>query len=787
MRGSLIVVFSSGLLAGCFSPPPVPICRVLCEGSECPPGSTCGEDDFCHPPGHTALCPPVAPAASRIVLGARHTCMLNSDDTLWCWGANDKGQLGSPAGLRTNVPLQVDTQDVSEWELVAAGAEHTCAIASAEGSLWCWGKDEDGQLGDGTPGVYRQLPAPVEGGPTERWSGAAAGGYHTCGISAGSMWCWGFDYSGQLGDGPNAADKPNPTPVAGGFTDWLSVTAGDVHTCGIRVGGRLYCWGGGDHGQLGLDDIEPRDAPTPVPGPGGRTWLQVSAGMEHTCAILDDQTLWCWGDNGQGETGQPLTVGLYDIPTLVDDTYQWVRVVAGRAHSCGQTDDDRIFCWGFDEWGALGDGPVQSSDPILRQVDPASSWTLVATGAASQHTCGRKSDGSYWCWGDDGDGQLGDAVFVDKHSPERIGSQVWNEVSTTREHTCGVRTDGTLWCWGQNSWGQIGIGSEGHQNAPRAVTATGVSGWSHVSAGGGHTCAIDDTGDVWCWGAGESGQLGGGMTTGTQVPARSSTPGEDWKDIACGRVHSCGIKLVMPGDTTGEVLCWGSNSYLQLGTPSAGAMQEWGWQSVSGNGWASVDAGCDTSCALGSGDLYCWGWNMNGELGFPPSAPMQAPPPGGQLAIAQIQAYKMSGSDYDAHGCAISTATGSPVLWCWGANTSGQLGINQTSISELPMMNLGPQGWSHVATGFNHTCAIRSGEMWCWGGNRTGQLGIGTAEPRLMPVQVEAQTDWTDVVAGHDYTCGLRSGGQLWCWGWNAYGQLGDGESVRTSPVPVQF
>jgi alpha-tubulin suppressor-like RCC1 family protein len=247
----------------------------------------------------------VGPGVSwaHVAVGSYHTCGIRTDATLWCWGFNDYGQLGLGNHANQDRPQQVTTPAAGGWTSVTAGIYYTCATRT-DGTVWCWGYNGQGQVGIGNESgqdLPRQVTTPARGG----WTSVTASGDATCATrTGGTLWCWGYNFYGQLGLGNHTnQDRPQQvtTPAAGG---WTGMTAlGYAHTCATRTGGTLWCWGDNAAGQLGLGGDTDQDLPRQVTTPAAGGWAAVSATFEHTCATRADGTLWCWGKNDFGELG----------------------------------------------------------------------------------------------------------------------------------------------------------------------------------------------------------------------------------------------------------------------------------------------------------------------------------------------------------------------------------------------------------------------------------------------------------------------------------------------------
>ena len=367
---------------------------------------------------------------------------------LWCWGKNNNLGLGFADGLDRRLPTQVGS--ATNWATVSMSNLHTCATRT-DGTLWCWGDNSAGALGDGSPeNTLRQTLGRV--GTANDWSFVSAGWFHSCAIKSDrSLWCWGMNGLGEVGDG-TTTNRLTPVRVGSG-SDWLTVSSGQYQTCGLRSGGTLWCWGGNDEGQLGIGSVEPGSLtstmgvhPSPNQVGAGSVWTAVAAGENTTCAVRTDQTLWCWGANRHGELADASAQSNVGSPVRLPSS-GWQSVGVGQVHVCALKTDRTIWCWGDNFTGQLGDG---TNDPrSVPAAVPGTTWTSVS--ARSNTTCGTRADGSAWCWGT----AVGDGTLIDRSSPTRVGTATgWSSISVGLVGACGAQ-GGAAWCWGWNFVGDI--------------------------------------------------------------------------------------------------------------------------------------------------------------------------------------------------------------------------------------------------------------------------------------------------------------------------------------------
>lgn len=307
---------------------------------------------------------------AALTAGDNHTCALTVNGALFCWGDNLHGQLGLGSANNHNRPVQVAL--VEPVRAVAAGANHTCVLA--ESAVLCWGKNTDGQMGNGTVSLT-SAPVTVEG-ISYGVVAIAAGGNHTCALTIGSrVQCWGENTFGQLGNG-NTSDQSTPVDIQRPFSQILELAAGDAHTCALTVLGTVFCWGRNNHGQLGDRNTLDRLAPTSVSRLSSRI-SALAAGGDHTCALTTIGLIHCWGSNVYGQLGNGMREDQY-TPASVNSLYSKVSALGtGRNHTCVISANDSVYCWGANDSGQLGDDTLSDRRlPVPVKVQTPSSSLL---------------------------------------------------------------------------------------------------------------------------------------------------------------------------------------------------------------------------------------------------------------------------------------------------------------------------------------------------------------------------------------------------------------------------
>lgn len=712
--------------------------------------------------------------------GSNHTCALKSDGTVYCWGYNWYGQLGD--GTQTNrlTPVQVHGEDnngyLTDVIEISAGEKHTCALKS-DGTVYCWGMLWDGQAGSSGENNYFFTPELVlDPSGLQNLSSVTqiTSGYnHACGVASNQeIYCWGYNGYGQLGDGSTTSSglrmsvKVKSSDGLSDFSSAKSVEGGYAHTCSVTTGGAAYCWGYNGYGQLGDNSSSIRYLPVRVQGEGNQGNLteveSISAGNQQSCAVTDIGAIFCWGAGGDGELGDGLSSSSYTPVQVLsvngaDDFQDAYQVAAGKYFTCSTDNSGLVYCWGSNDTGAIGNNGDGENYPAMVINPLQENFSQISAVASSQiGTCTVKSDGTAYCWGYNGMGTVGDGTTIDRTSPVQVhgvGNAGYlsgvSKITRGSEMTCALKTDGTVYCWGSGYAGNLGTGDGAGSYVPVQVHGVNNVGYltdiTNISAGSYHVCALKSDQTVYCWGSNNFGQVGNNTTTNQLSPVQVHGVSDvgfltGITQISTGDSHSCALK------TDGSMYCWGLGSYGRLGV---------------------------NSTSNSSTPVQVHGVNDGGYL-------------------SNVIKIKMG----NTNSCAIDSSNN---IYCWGYNSSGQLGDNTTTNRYTPVQVHGVSNVgfltdiSDIMMGSNFGCALKSdNSLYCWGLGDYGRLGRGSLATSYTPVQVHGLND-SGYLTGisslsnstnGSHACVVKTDNTLNCWGYNQFGQLATGTHLDYFTYP---
>jgi alpha-tubulin suppressor-like RCC1 family protein len=799
-------------LAGCYDAPVSgPPCTIACTDS-CPGDLMCvngycvGDGDVCDP------------AFAQVSAGAGFACALDVRGLLWCWGDNAHHQLTADATPQLVLATRIGD---TTWQQISAGGGHTCGITT-DGALQCWGANDRGQVSGTVIGdVTAPLAIDAPGAPG-RWTSVTAGENATCATGDdGSLWCWGAGDRGQLGTGATV-DVGVPTQVAQQYDNITAVALGWApnagHACAISATSGLVCWGANDNGELGDGTTTSALAPVQVALPAAPT--AVSAMATSTCATTADTKLWCWGRGDLGQLGDPgLVTSSQLLPVPASGLDGWTAVASAEQLTCAQRDDE-LWCWGAVQsgngvgngvWGATrGFGKIATGVAAL-SVGESTILDDVGTDIGDLDLVCALSAGRVLCFGDNRFGQLAQGAPSMAPVPAEIaGAHHWSALAIGAAHACGLDGD-QLYCWGSTQSGQANGTVSGNANSPCGVnpdvacdvwTPELVDAVAHarsVALGVAHTCALGDT--LACWGNDDVGQLGAFSLPATPI----AVPGA-WTELF--ETHGNAVCAAAGS----EVSCWGSmQGALAMPTRIAdldGALTI----GVSASIGSSAGFGCFLDAA---GALACVGANALGQYGDGASgfcgdgvcnnnetaASCNIGECGTDPVTRLGRTYSAlsvgwGGNTSGGVACAITGAGG---VECWGRNRGAMVTATNDPTTMRPPDYVfeptpiaGLAGCTAVATGDAFACALCGGAISCWGDNRRGTVGNGRVSsvpvgvPQKLAVAPPAGDSWAQLAAGAGYACARTAGGHAYCWGANIHGALGLGAGNASALVPVQ-
>jgi alpha-tubulin suppressor-like RCC1 family protein len=710
--------------------------------------------------------------------GTNHALSIHADGTLWATGGNNGGQLGDGTTTRRAAWGQVGT--ATNWVQVAAGNFFSLGLRT-DGTLWAWGDNYYGQLGRATnSGTVVANAVPMQVAGTYRY--IAAGWEHTLALRAdGTLWAWGSNYHGELGNSTNvntSAANPVPAQVPGTYTQ---VDAGTDCSLALRADGTLWSWGNNVMGQLGTNNNPGANTYNPVPTQVAGTYTQVTAGAFHCLALRPDGTLWAWGNNNFGSLGSTTNNGTNaanPVPTQVPGLY--TSASAGFYHSLALRADGTLWAWGLNDAGQLAAAPgTGPTVPFAVPTQVPGTYVQVATGY--HFSLALQANGSLLAWGDNGAGQLGYAANVGTINPNPVPTTTGTALptrSTSSNSTTGyaIRGDGTLWAWGSNRYGLLGDGTTTDRPRPGRVGTD--ADWVQVVAGSSHVLALKANGTVWAWGRNHVHQVSPASAIALLVPTQ--LPGYTFARLAAGADFNLGLTA------TGALYAWGDNNHHQLGVGSTFSSLPTPTLVGGSVAFGSMAAGGEFALGLtGTGQVYGWGYNQLGQAGVPVGSGSNYDVLTPTL-VAGLPALRQVAAGY-VFGLGLA-ATG--VAYSWGVNASGQLGVptnsGTTAANPTPTAIGGLPPLRQLEGGSTHSLGLgASGAIYSWGYNEAGMLAQGTftTGPNPVPTQeATGTTAWAQLGTGSSAIASLvrtASAQTFASAGANDYGQLGDGTTTN--------
>jgi alpha-tubulin suppressor-like RCC1 family protein len=701
----------------------------------------CGNSDRAGQAGHGK--PTGAAAGPRLYAGGRRTCLVRGDQ-IRCWGDASHGALGPTVSLSTTaVPTSVP--GIENAVDIAFGEAHGCARMK-DGSVRCWGSNEEGQLGVAgvTGDSARPLPVPGVTGATR----IAAGGADTCAVTASGVHCWG---GGHL------------SPPSG--LDATAIAVGAQHACAVARDRTVHCWGDDAHHQLGqLKTLAGVD--------------EIAAGGDTTCARSGGKVL-CWGGNAAAQLGDPSMADRAE-PHLVAGVDDATAIALGMQHACALRANGQVVCWGGSDRGSFG-YPASCPQDRMGQLGQAGTSgvvmafcaapmpvpgidSAVALAHGAYHACALEGGGAVRCWGGEGYSELGnrdhgaagsvqpiEVVFATP-SP-RAAPQAALAVQAAGDWSCAILADHSVRCWGTNNLGQLGPHVVERSAKPVPIDGLGAVEW--LVMGRYHACAMLAKGGVRCWGLNDAGQLGDGTTDKRTAPvAPVGVP--ELAQVAISQSsmspHTCALSK------GGEVWCWGGNQTGESNPTDKKPASPTPTRIAGVSGASQVAAGDGASCALVKGAVWCWG-----ELRGLGETRTRLAKPTRIAGLDKVTAIALGSMAY----CALLADRS---VTCWGRLRGDK--ERQTVDLGGPVRNIS------MADTYLLAVLEDGSAKTVW----VEQEDKPAAVPIARAVQISCAT-------GH--CCALDEKRRAVCWGSNSNGQLGDpdqgfgGESKEPGPVAL--
>lgn len=797
-------------------------------------------------------------------------CAIDSNNLAYCWGRNRYGAIGDGTTVDVLSPKPLDRSGVLSGKTVKKlilTDDYSCMIASDD-KVYCWGDNSYGQFGNGTT---TPSASPVAVNMSGALNGKTVKDLVTddgavCVIASDDkVYCWGNGRFGGIANG-STSDSTSPVAITPGALGGLTVKSIklDENTgCVIASDDKVYCWGWNGYGRLGNSTTSNSTSPVEVDFTGalaGKTAKSLVVAGSYTCILASDNQVYCFGYGTEGALGQGAFANA-TVPVAVDTSGvlsgKTIQKIVGMSSSvCAFASDSKVYCWGYGWRGNLGNGVTGANSAVPVAIDTSGALagkTVSDLFGARKRTCVKTTDGSVSCWAEGPIGNNTNITRTSSPSPIYMSGDLngltINKMVIGDYGSCSIASDNNIYCWGSGEFGSLGRGFTGDTSAPVALKGTDSSdevildakfktvfdGIVYVQRSNGELfsgeigsalnflkdfgsseiveikgvtgankflCALTDDEKLFCWGDNQYGQLGDG-TSGVgpgnpqQISMTGDLSGKSILSFAVGNNAACAIA------SDNQVYCWGRNFDGLLGIGGASdsnvPVAVYTGGVLSGKSMSSIVMARSNACVVTAteGKVYCWGANnaVFGDGGFNPSNVPVATDMTGVLNNKKIQTLKLA----DGSACALTTEG---LVACWGVGSDGQMGDGDTSSpgSLIPVAidmtgALSGKTIKKISTNGYTMCAIASDDkLYCWGYGASGELGDNLQTSSYSPVAVST----TGALSGKSIievsisafsVCALDSNEEVYCWGDNTTsGEVGTGlSSISALPVKLTF
>lgn len=680
-----------------------------------------------------------------------HTVATKTDGTLWSWGFGLNGRLGNSSIVDRSSPVQTISAGTN-WKQAIAGIYGSIATKT-DGSLWNWGSGSNGRLGNNNTVISHSSPVQTVSNVTT-WKVGVVQSQHSASLKTdGTLWNWGRNFQGRLGNDATPSQS-SPIQTISGGTDWSQVSTTSSGTLGLKTDGTLWSWGINFRSELGIGFVNsPRSSPVQTIS-GGTNWKFGVGGYYKEAGIKTDGTLWIWGEN---TIPANMGVSVIGATQVVSPIVSPTQTVLGGTNWCEITLAKRETRVGGG-WIALkSDGTAWGSGYVGNGEKGNNNISYLAL---EEKDLGEIfvwkdcfTNNGLWLAGCNPQGQLGNNSVITNSSPIQTisGGSNWKVISASSSIVSAIKTDGTLWMWGGASFGALGNNTSVGDRSSPIQTIAGGSNWSKVNTGTYHTIATKTDGTLWAWGYGNFGRLGNNASIRQSSPVQTVSATSNWKNVAAGCEHSVATK------TDGTLWTWGRSVTGELGNCST-ISQSSPVQTVSAtSNWSSVGAGDLLSASIKTdGTLWVWGSNVRAALGDLTNT--------GTNVCSPIQTVA-GGTNWKSIGVTcfgITSVKTDGTLWLWGDGRFGSIGDNTTTLKSSPVQTVsGGTNWKVGYGGYVNRAGIKTdGTLWVWG--LGAALGANTSVNASSPVQtITGGVGWRNVVvSGRPFIMAIRED----CW-----------------------